>query len=84
MRHSMFFVLSDPQRNLIDGQWHRIKENRWAYQDPVNHIVTFCGLEADDPPYKMNSIFEKAEPQCAACDYIAWQVDHDRLMAIKP
>jgi len=56
-------------RNFIYGQWHRISNNTWTPTDPVNRIVTLCGLRANDPPYfSPKDYFDRATPSCTACD----------------
>lgn len=68
--------LDAPARNRVGERWHRIRSNGWTYQDPVNRIVTYCGLEADNPPYTNGPVDEVDD--CAACrvalagDVIAW------------
>jgi len=81
-------VYEDPQRNFIDGEWHRIRINSWTYTDPVNRITTFCGKTADDPPYWVPRFPPKKRepegPECAACEQAAWQAAYEGLMQAKP
>ena len=44
----MSYAFDDHQRNLIDGEWHRIRQNAWTYSVPRNIITTWCGKTADE------------------------------------